>query len=220
VELLAVNTLYHNRTDTIQVGDGATREFLLTIARDATHLHFSCHGKSSLDDPAQSALFLADGPLTVEEITRRTRVESRLVVASACESGRFGLQGTANEYVGLPGAFLMSGTAAVVASLWPVDDFATCLLMVKFHELLRELERDGAQPGGAALALSGAQRWLRALSARKLSKFIRDHPAIELRGADPDRTANRFGDRSRPSKGIGRPFGDPRFWAPFVVVGL
>ncbi|GAA3989755.1 hypothetical protein GCM10022247_05460 [Allokutzneria multivorans] len=220
-ELRAVNSLYQTDADTIRVGDDATRAFFLSVARDATHLHLACHGMNDLENPARSALFLSDGPLTVEEISERTRVESRLVVASACESGKFGVLGRANEYVGLPGAFLMSGTAAVVASLWPVNDLATCLLMVKFHELLCAIELDGARPGGAALALTGAQLWLRELSEREMRKFIHNHPDINLRGVDLDRSAYRFGDRSRLRKAVTRkPFSAPRHWAPFVVVGL
>ena len=56
-----------------------------------------------------------------------------------------------DDWVGLTRAFLHAGAGNVVATLWPVDDWATAALMERFY---------GASPAGAdpAGALAAAQR--------------------------------------------------------------
>jgi CHAT domain-containing protein len=54
---------------------------------------------------------------------------------SACSTG-LPRQHPANEFIGLPTAFLIAGAKNVVGSLWPVDDAATCLLMREFYSAL------------------------------------------------------------------------------------
>jgi CHAT domain-containing protein len=48
-------------------------------------------------------------------------------------------------------AFLQAGASSVVASLWPVDDRATAVIMERFHEAL-------AAHDSPAAALAAAQR--------------------------------------------------------------
>jgi CHAT domain-containing protein len=77
------------------------------------------------------------------------------VTLSACESGRGTvLQG--DEVIGLPRAFLGAGAAAVVVSLWLVQDETTVTLMTHWYDRLR-------QGMGRAAALRGAQQALREL---------------------------------------------------------
>ena len=54
---------------------------------------------------------------------------------------------------------LAAGSACVIASLWPVDDAATALLMSKLYD---ELSEDDLR---APEALRRAQLWLRSLTA-------------------------------------------------------
>ena len=74
--------------------------------------------------------------LTVAEVLARIRLpDCYLVTLSACSTG-LPRQHPANEFIGLPTAFLIAGAKNVVGSLWPVDDAATCLLMREFYSAL------------------------------------------------------------------------------------
>jgi CHAT domain-containing protein len=70
------------------------------------------------------------------------------------------------EFVGLPGAFMTVGAAAVFGTLWPVDDLASTLLTARFYELHL---RQGLSP---AAALRQAQLWLRDVTRADLAECI------------------------------------------------
>ena len=59
----------------------------------------------------------------------------------------FDIRSNADEFIGLPGAFIALGATGVVGSLWPVSDAATALLMAMVYEL---------HMGGSAGAVDGA----------------------------------------------------------------
>jgi CHAT domain-containing protein len=99
-----------------------------------------------------SALKLHDGWLTAADVMQLD-LKDILVTLSACESGRSTvLQG--DEVIGLPRAFLGAGAAAVVVSLWLVQDESTVTLMTHWYNGLNE-------GMGRATALRAAQRALR-----------------------------------------------------------
>ena len=85
-----------------------------------------------------------------------------LVVLSACQtglgSGALADVPAGDDWVGLTRAFLHAGAAHVVATLWPVDDWATAALMERFYQGYA----GGADPAGA---LAAAQRALLAQPA-------------------------------------------------------
>jgi CHAT domain-containing protein len=80
-----------------------------------------------------------------------------LVVLSACQtglgSGTLADVPAGDDWVGLTRAFLHAGASHVVATLWPVDDWATAALMEPFYQSYVA----GADP---ARALATAQREL------------------------------------------------------------
>jgi len=85
-----------------------------------------------------------------------------LVVLSACQTG-LGAGALADvpagdDWVGLTRAFLHAGAKHVVASLWPVADWATAALMERFYEGYRS-------EGDPIRALAVAQRALLAAPA-------------------------------------------------------
>jgi CHAT domain-containing protein len=101
-----------------------------------THIHFSCHGSFDVLDPLSSGLALPNGEtLTLRDINSRLSLDSvRLVTLSACESGVADVNRFPEQFVGLPAAFLQSGAAAVVGSLWSVDAESTTQLMDVLYE--------------------------------------------------------------------------------------
>ena len=130
----------------------ATRAALLAEFRQADVLHLACHGQFRSDNPAFSALHVADGALTVHDIESASS-SARLVTLSACESGRARRAG-GSERLGLVRALRRAGVAQVVASDWPVDDARTAQLMSAFYRALAQgiAEPEALQQAQRALA--------------------------------------------------------------------
>lgn len=119
----------------VRVGTAATAESLLTAADRPAFLHLSTHATFRADNPLFSALKLADGWLTVNEIYR-LKACAPLVTLSACETGRTQVA-VGDELVGLCRSFFAAGAQTLLISLWTVDDRATAWLMQCFY---RELQ--------------------------------------------------------------------------------
>jgi CHAT domain-containing protein len=141
-ELAAVAAVHGPRA-ALRLDEQATLAALAAEAPSADVLHLACHGRFRADNPAFSCLQLGDGPLTMQDV-RALRLRARLVVLSACETG-LSRMAPGDELLGLVRAFTLAGAGAVMASLWPVDDGATALLLADMHQALR----DGAAPAHA-----------------------------------------------------------------------
>jgi CHAT domain-containing protein len=138
------------------VGEQASLATLRAHAGHADVIHLACHAQFRSDNPMFSALHLHDAPLTVESV-ESLKLRAGLVVLSACETG-LSDHGHGDERVGLVRAFLVAGSARVLASLWPVDDAVTALFMACFYGHL-------CRDQGPATALRMAQ-----------SDVMREHP--------------------------------------------
>lgn len=117
------------------IGKEAKRESLDTGASGCDVLHLACHGLFRVDNPMFSALKLSDGWLTAADVLQYG-LDDALVTLSACESGRSRVI-SGDEVIGLPRAFLGAGAAAVLVSLWVVQDETTAALMSHWYEQLR-----------------------------------------------------------------------------------
>jgi len=114
-------------------------------------VHLSVHGKFNATEPLLSHLKLGrggndDGELTAAEMFGLSLERSRLVVLSACETGK--ARAThANELLGMQRALLYAGANALVLSYWPVDSDATAVFMRAFH---RSAQSEGPAAAGRA----------------------------------------------------------------------
>jgi CHAT domain-containing protein len=104
----------------------------------------------------------------------------------------------------------------VVLSLWKVDDRATSLLMLRFHQNLLG-RRDGLkEPMPRAEALREAKEWLRGLTVEEVDGELASlergevRPMVKPGTPAPAATA-------RP-KAPGR-YAHPYYWAGFILVG-
>lgn len=129
---------------TVLMDGQATVQATLEALPGAQLLHLACHAEFRTDSPGHSALHLGDGVLTVAQIEEQ-RTATRLVVLSACDTGR-AQTAAGDEGMGLVRAFLLAGAQEVVASLWAVDDQATALLMGHFY---RHWGSNGGEVGPA-----------------------------------------------------------------------
>jgi CHAT domain-containing protein/tetratricopeptide (TPR) repeat protein len=182
----------------------ATAASVLQALAGATHVHVASHGRFDSDDPLRSELLLAGRPLTLGDLLNEERLgRAELVVASACQTGITDFSRLPDEALGLPAGFLQAGATAAVATLWPVADHSTALLMAAFYARL--LGGPGG-PADPAAALAGAQSWLRDSPAGTLREFAAANApdlALELAFKEP-------GDRL---------YAHPYYWAPFTLVG-
>jgi CHAT domain-containing protein len=113
-------------------------------------LHLATHGLVQMDNPLNSFIALADGPLTARFLYEYDPgIRCQLVVLSACQTGIGALH--PDSIIGLTNAFLICGACSVAATLWQIPDNATQRLMVDFYQELK---------AGATLsaALAKAQR--------------------------------------------------------------
>ncbi len=131
------------------IGAEATEARLRGLSGTGAVLHLACHGFFHPDNPWRSKLFLApgggyDGILEAWEVLGLKLDGTRLLTLSGCETGVVSAE-KGDDVVGLPRSFLLAGVRTLVASLWPVEDKATSVLMAKFY---RELAR-GRTPAAA-----------------------------------------------------------------------
>ena len=94
------------------------------------------------------------GRLTAEQLVGLDLTGVRLVVLSACETGR-GTEVTGQGVLGLRAALAAAGVRSVLMSLWQVPDESTALLMQEFY---RGLWEEGLRPAEALRRAQGAVR--------------------------------------------------------------
>ena len=178
---------------------------------------FACHGRSVADDPLQSHLLLADGELSLLDLSVSTGTgrAPRLVLASACQSATVDVRRLPDEFVGLPTGFLVSGVATFVGTLWPTGDVPAALMTMRIIELMFPRDPSAKAPSAKALsparALQQARAWLRTLTGAAFTEFAAGNPALQ----EAARTQLAFAARY-PSA---RPYASPSAWAPHVLIG-
>ncbi len=120
-------------------------------------LHIGSHFSLRPGEVGRSWLLLGDGQrLSLDELLAWPLASQELVTLSACQTGL----GGGAEVEGLAGLLLRQGAAGVVASLWPVDDASTSLLMRQMYQAL------GGRADPAAALRQAQLRTLRSGSPR------------------------------------------------------
>jgi CHAT domain-containing protein len=122
-------------------GENATKVAILDRMLNTRIVHLSAHGL--LDDFQGSgipgAIILApsgdtdDGALNAAEILR-LKLDSELVVLSACSTGRGKITG--DGVVGLSRCFILAGVPSIIVSLWNMGVISAKLLMTQFYQNL------------------------------------------------------------------------------------
>jgi CHAT domain-containing protein/tetratricopeptide (TPR) repeat protein len=207
----------------------ATPEAAVSALRGKTYWHFSTHGDFDWADARLSGLAMKNGSrLNVGTLLEADDLgQPRLVVLSACMTGLHDIREMPEEFVGLPGAFMTIGAAAVLGTLWPVDDRATTLLIARFYDFHLI---DGLSP---AAALRRAQLWLRDATRSDLLAYARDAARQGRLSADDSMKLQsaalesvRFFAAASGGVPIGdgplseRPYAHPIYWGGFVLTGL
>jgi CHAT domain-containing protein len=194
--------------------EAATRKAVTLGLSGATHLHLACHGRFDPTEPLDSALYLSGGDrLTLRDLLdgKLDLSSQQLAVLSACQTGITEFSRVPDEVIGLPAGLLQTGVPGVVATLWPVGDRSTAVLIAEFYRLLLAGRQD------PATALESARRQLRDATARELSEWF-ERRYHDSGGTDPTayEAAADFRSRYGPAD---RPYADPVYWAGFVYTG-
>ncbi|QDC09520.1 CHAT domain-containing protein [Oceanicola sp. D3] len=178
--------------------DGAfdTRALRRTLRNPPELLHIASHFALRPGQDDDSFLLLGDGtrlPLSELRTSKFRMTGVDLLTLSACQTAR---GGDGSEIDGFGAAALMGGASAVLASLWPVADAATPVLMGDFYAGLYERGEDKAE------ALRRAQ-------------------IAMLRGGGEGQGANRAASALNAGTGAGAvdDFAHPYFWSAFVLMG-
>lgn len=120
-------------------GREATREAFLAALANASVLHFAGHAVATVADPDDAQIVLAPsksprGADTVSgrELRSRSYPKLQLVILSACGTAVPDTSRSGGLF-GLARPFLESGAAAVVGTLWSVNDRIAPALLEHFH---------------------------------------------------------------------------------------
>jgi CHAT domain-containing protein len=136
-EVNAISRLFPGRSRIVR--DALIRESdFKSSVQNFDVVHLSVHGKFDSAEPMLSYVALGsgggdDGKLTAAEMFGLPLDNSRLVVLSACETGR--AEAThGNEVLGIERSLVYAGAATLVLSYWEVDSDATALWMETFYQ--------------------------------------------------------------------------------------
>ena len=96
--------------------------------------HFAGHGKSNPFDPALSAIYLVDEPLTVDRLLRARLYTAAPILAylSACSTGTTTL--LPDEGVHVMSGFVSAGFMNVIGTLWDTDDDVSCAVATNMYK--------------------------------------------------------------------------------------
>lgn len=202
------------RQTTLLARDAAIKSRVCTELQRARHAHFATHAVFRVSDPFKSGLLMANGELlTLDELLPLLEKSPvREVVLSGCETAMTQIARRPDELLGFPAAFLEHGAATVIATQWPIDDWAAGALIGRFY---REWRR--APPPSTAQAMRTAQIWLRDVTVRELSDLLQP---LKSAAGDVGELAAETRSVLNGLDPVTRPFAHPYYWAPFTVTGL
>jgi len=171
-------------------------------------LYFFTHGVAHFDAPLQSALTLADQPLTLDNIFKLKTEHARLAVLAACETGVTSDLSLLDEVVSLSSGLMQAGVPGVVGSLWMVLESSTAILMAVFFEQWR---KEGLT---APMALRKAQMIVRdALYNQEARNYFKE--SLPETTVFPPQVADILHKQMLINE-----FDHPFYWAAFTYTGL
>lgn len=174
----------------------------LALLKKPAILHIASHFNLKPGQENDSFLLLGDGShLKLSEIRKQRALSFKgidLVTLSACQTALGG--GDGSEIEGFGAAAQANGAAAVMASLWPVADDATPILMRDFYQAMINQGHTKAE----------------ALRIAQISMLTGDEAstvAASLERGISGRQKNKKTEVAQVT------FAHPYFWSPFVLMG-
>jgi CHAT domain-containing protein/tetratricopeptide (TPR) repeat protein len=155
------------------LGEEANKERVHGDLSDYAVLHFACHGDFARREPRDAALLLApngadSGRLGVRDVLE-LELDANLTILSACSTAR-GRGFSSDGEQSLARAFLVAGSRAVIATLWPVVDKPTSEIMGDFHKSVGTAAASSAPDADFAARLRDAKLQVRRRATSDKSK--------------------------------------------------
>ena len=196
----------------LELDEQFTQDTMLAQLRQRPKVvHIASHFQFSPGNESNSALLLGDGTfLSLAQIKSLPNVFGgvELLTLSACNTATGGAGANGKEVEGFGVLAQRQGAKAVVASLWPVADRSTKLLMQDFYRAreARVGESKIAALREAQLKLLHGEITMAATQSTSRQITHEDAPVGEVKRPlfKPDPKA---------------PFAHPYFWAPFILIG-
>ncbi len=196
----------------IRLDDEFTRDSMrTTLLKRFEVVHIASHFRFQPGNETNSFLLLGDGAhFTLSELRNGPNVFNgvQLLTLSACNTGVGDAPGDGQEVEGFGVLAQRKGAKAVIASLWPVADASTSLLMREFYRI-----RESAPGMPKAEALSRAQLGLLRGSAKPSAGAAAERMFIHEPAARAPANAPAF------TVSPGAPYAHPYYWAPFFLMG-
>jgi len=179
-------------------------------------VHIASHFQCTPGNDTTSFLLLGDGQrLTMDKIRSKDKLFNGvdLLTLSACNTavGNVGQDGKEVECFGVLAQ--RQGAKAIIASLWPVADVSTSLLMKEFYKqrVAGKTKAEALQEAQLALLHGRIMPENNATTIAKSSStranaYDQNSPATNLELFDFESDED-------------KPFAHPYFWAPFILIG-
>lgn len=148
-EVKKVATFFDPTVTRLEVGEAATKAKFRELATKYSYIHLATHGLVDEMHPMDSSVVLApqgkdDGLLSVKDILELPALKTKLIVLSACQTGRG--QITGDGVIGLSRAFIIAGTPSILVSQWNVDDVMTEYQMgLLYSEMIKQADNNKAR---------------------------------------------------------------------------
>lgn len=187
------------------------------VAEGAVSKPLSMAGGDRISALSRSALLLAgvvsahrkkdryhDGLLTADEVREMNLWGTKLVVLSACDSGRGAIR-TGQGVYGLRRSFFSAGAETLVTSLWRVADGETSELMAEYYQ---RLSKGGSRIGSLSDAMVAVRKrhphpyyWAPFIGIGRDAPL--DEPSTPIQAVAPDLPSRTEPTKQRPSDSSG-----------------
>lgn len=196
----------------LELDEQFTQETMLAQLRQRPKVvHIASHFQFSPGNETNSALLLGDGTfLSLAQIKSLPNIFGGvdLLTLSACNTATGGSGANGKEVEGFGVLAQRQGAKAVVASLWPVADRSTKLLMQEFY---RSREARNGEPKIAALREAQLKLLHGEIALDTAPSTTRQIKHEEAKPEDAKRALFKPDPKA--------PFAHPYFWAPFILIG-
>lgn len=181
---------------TTKLLNGQFNRDTVLMMNDFSIVHLATHAAFVVGNPEDSFIMFGNGDrATLRDVESWSLPKVDLIVLSACETGLGGKLGNGEEILGFGFQMQRTGARAAIASLWPVSDGGTQVLINGFYSIL--------QKGNISKA--------EALRQAQIALITGNHSAFgQQRGIA---TAQRIAETKTPQ------LNHPYYWAPFILIG-